>query len=162
VSQWAGGIAWTGTIAGADGPSTPAYAPGWCSGSAGYLLLWLTTFDVVQDERYRDLALRAGWHVWEHPDDSLNLCCGLAGRGLGLLRLYRATGDQSWLDKARQLVETAGTRICTERQGRYSLFRGELGVALSALELERPSTSAMPLLEPEGWSSGATVLTPSR
>jgi serine/threonine-protein kinase len=147
------GIGWPGSIACDGGPTTPAYAPGWCSGSAGFVLLWLAAFDALQDERYRDLALSAGWHVWEHPDASPNLCCGLAGRAVGLFRLYRATGDRGWLEKAMRLIQRAATRLIHEQDARYSLFRGELGLALLVLELERPLMSVMPLYEPEGWST---------
>jgi predicted Ser/Thr protein kinase len=152
------GLSWVGTINSTGSLATPAYAPGWCSGSSGYVMLWLAAFDVLHDECYRDLAVRAGWHAWEHPDDSPNLCCGLGGRAAALLRLYRGVGDEDWLEKSRRLVEYAVNRPFSEKVSRYSLFRGQLGLALLALELERPSRSVMPLIEPEGWSDGAAWL----
>ena len=150
------GLGWTGSIVSPGEPTTPAYAPGWCSGSAGFVMLWLAAFNRLQDEHYKDLALGAGWHVWEHPDDSPNLCCGLAGRALALLNLYKALGDEQWLDRAIRLIESADCKKIHEPGARNSLFRGDLGVILLAMELERPSMSVMPLFEAEGWSFNTT------
>ena len=80
-----------------------------------------------------------------------DLCCGLAGRGYALLTAYRATGDDTWLARARQLGDRAATAVRAESLRRDSLYKGEIGVAVFAADLSRPSESAMPFYDREGW-----------
>ena len=63
-----------------------------------------------------------------------NLCHGTAGNGYAFLKLYRRTGDATWLDRARAFAMHAiaqSERHASEyRQRRYSLWTGDLGVAV--------------------------------
>jgi serine/threonine-protein kinase len=149
------GVAWLGTLQHSDQVSeTPTYAPGWCSGSSGYIYLWILAAEVTREARYLEMAEKAAWHVWEHPDRNANLCCGLTGRAFALLRYYRHTGEEVWLERAKRLAgmaidyyrdtDTSDTRF-------FSLFRGGLGAALLAMELDFPERSVFPLFELEGW-----------
>jgi serine/threonine-protein kinase len=130
------------------------YMSGWCNGSAGFVHLWLTASQTFGIERYRDLAVAAGWNAWEDASsESVDLCCGFAGRAYAMLALYRSTGDPDWLHRARQHaswtmdhdVEMAAS------PSNASLFKGRLGCALLAAELEFPEAARMPLFEAEGW-----------
>jgi serine/threonine-protein kinase len=147
----AGWSAWPGTVTATDlaparsGQTTPAFVPGWCSGSAGFVYLWAAAEQTTDDSQYRELAERAGTHAWRHPDRHGNLCCGLAGRAFALSRLFRLTGDQRWLDRARTLA--AGAALATSDMDGTGLFRGPWGPALINLELEQPTDSRFPLLE---------------
>jgi serine/threonine-protein kinase len=153
------GISWVGTIQhpGQDSEGL-MYAPGWCSGSAGYVFLWTLAHDVFQEDRFLELAEKASWHAWEHPDRFPNLCCGLTGRAFALLRFYRHSGKSEWLGRAQQLAKFAFHSLDHESvwEGHtLSLFRGALGPALLAVELEQPERAVMPIFESEGWPSSA-------
>jgi hypothetical protein len=62
------------------------------------------------------------------------LCHGTAGNAYAFLVLHRRTGDELWLDRARAFAMHAIGQVERERtalgRGRYSLFTGDLGVAL--------------------------------
>ena len=63
-----------------------------------------------------------------------SLCHGTAGNAYGFLVLHRRTGDELWLDRARAFALHAIGQVERERaavgRGRYSLFTGDIGVAL--------------------------------
>lgn len=149
------GVAWPGTIRHADDSSeTPAYAPGWCSGTAGYVLLWTHAYALTGASTHLRLAEQAAWHTWEHPDRHPRLCCGLAGRGFALITCYRYTGDVAWLRRARELAEYAALAIgdrLRDDPRTLSLYWGVLGPSLLAIELEAPERTVFPLSESEGW-----------
>src|SRR5262249_18253704 len=98
------------------------------------------------------LAQGAGWHAWEDPGpNGHSLCCGLAGRAYALLALYRCTGDAVWLDRARELGRRAVGSAAAGGTVPHSLYKGPVGVARLAADLEQPAAACMPLFEPEGW-----------
>jgi serine/threonine-protein kinase len=127
------------------------YMPGWCNGSSGYVHLWTLAHEVFGEDRYLDLAEQAAWNTWEEPGGIDNLCCGLAGRSYGLLNLFRYTGEKTWLERARVLAERAATATSKSDLPAYSLYKGEIGVALLAADLTRPEQSCVPFFEREGW-----------
>jgi serine/threonine-protein kinase len=128
--------------------------PGWCNGSAGFLFLWMLAWRTLGDDRYRSLAEGAAWNVWEAPDSSGNLCCGLAGRAYSLLNLHRHGGHgggPQWLERARALAERAAVTVEREGGTPDSLYKGTVGVAVLAADLARPEGAAFPFFEEEGW-----------
>jgi hypothetical protein len=76
-----------------------------------------------------ELAWRAG-PVAKLP----GLCHGAPGVGYAFLKLYRRTGDERWLDRARRFaVHAVGqSERALEADGRrkYSLWTGDLGLAV--------------------------------
>ena len=64
------------------------------------------------------------------------LCHGTAGNGFAFLTMYRRSGDRLWLDRARAFASHALMQVEQARAlhgaGRYSLWTGDLGVALFA------------------------------
>ena len=62
------------------------------------------------------------------------LCHGTAGNVYAFLVLHRRTGDELWLNRARAFALHAIGQVERERaevgRGRYSLFTGDVGVAL--------------------------------
>ena len=62
----------------------------------------------------------------------------LPGNGYAFLKAFTRTGDERWLDRARRFAVHALAqvrRLRAERgRGRYSLWTGDLGVALYAAE----------------------------
>jgi hypothetical protein len=67
------------------------------------------------------------------------------------LSLYKHTGEQAWLSRARDLTNKAAIHIRESGKTPNSLYRGEVGVALLAAEIEKPEWAAMPFFEEEQW-----------
>jgi len=136
----------------ADGGGvSPLFTAGWCRGNAGYVHLWCLAHDTFREPLYLDLAERSALRVWRHEGTDASLCCGLAGRALGLVRLYQHTGDPVWLRRARRLAAKAAKIDHTGSPRPVSLFQGQLGVALAIAELDDPNGATMPLFGAEGW-----------
>ncbi|MBI2389386.1 MAG: LanC-like protein [Deltaproteobacteria bacterium] len=97
-------------------------APGFVVGLAG-LRASLPTLSAAGAAIERAGPLRKG----------TNLCHGDAGNGYAFLALHAATGDATWLDRARAFAMNAIARCDATRsrygQGRYSLWTGDLGLA---------------------------------
>ena len=73
------------------------------------------------------------------------------GRAYALLHLFKYTHETVWFDRARALAERAAVADPTPDIPAYSLYKGTVGVAVLAADLENPSGSAMPFFEEEGW-----------
>lgn len=144
------------------------YLPSWCNGTAGLVHLWLTAARVTGNAGgYRALAEGAGSHCHAHPDGYPDLCCGLAGRAYALVALFRDTGDELWLDRARDLALRALARsgelpplannpvTAAALVSRYplSLYKGTLGAVVAAAEISAPGTASLPLFEAERWQA---------
>jgi hypothetical protein len=106
----------------------------WCHGAAGVLT---TMWDAApEDDAWSELLLAAGRLVSEAGPlrDAPGLCHGTAGNAYALLALWRRTGDEQWLERARAFAQHAAAQVeeCAARlgHGRHSLFTGDEGVAL--------------------------------
>jgi Lanthionine synthetase C-like protein len=102
----------------------------WCSGAAGV---------VVSAAEYLDeeLLLAGAELVWRAGPPGLEkgagICHGTAGNGYALLKMFERTGDELWLERARRFAVHALDQV--ERgEGRYSLWTGDVGVALFAAD----------------------------
>jgi hypothetical protein len=110
---------------------------------------------MLRIEEYGTLAERAGFDAWESEGQIGNLCCGFAGQAYALLNLYKHTDDKAWLHRAQGQAQRAARSILETPAGNElglqpeSLYKGELGVAVLAAELERPEFAAMPFFERE-------------
>jgi hypothetical protein len=147
------GLQWPWTL---SGEGRAATMPGWCNGACGYVFLWTLAHRLLGRPEHLDLAIGAAFESYDAPEAAESLCCGLAGRGYALLNLYRHTGETVWLDRARDLAQRAATAGKTHEEYPHSLWKGELGLAALAVDLERPEQSAMPSFEPFGYSFAAT------
>lgn len=138
------------------------YFGGWCNGSAGFVHLWTLAHHQDPTGPWLDLARGAAWSTWESETLNDTICCGQAGAAYACLNLYRSTGEEEWLDRARMLARQAIDSPPIDRpQGEHSLYQGRLGVMLTALELEGdPAGARMPFFESEGWPR--PVETPTR
>jgi len=130
-----------------------ALAASWCNGAAGFVHLWTLAHRRLGDENFARLAQMAGWSAYEGAAAPADLCCGLAGRAYALLGLYKHTGETAWLARARALAGRAARSIRGGSLRRDSLYKGDVGVALLAADLEHPEHACMPLYEAEGWDS---------
>ena len=106
----------------------------WCHGAAGVpIALWGVAPDNAE---WGDLLLAGGRLVWEVGPirDSPGLCHGTAGNAYTFLALWKRTGDEQWLERARAFAQHAAEQV-EERaarlgHGRRSLFTGDEGVAM--------------------------------
>jgi serine/threonine-protein kinase len=65
--------------------------------------------------------------------------------------LYKHSGEPAWLARAHRLSDYAARSVRVEPLRRDSLYKGEVGVALLAADLEAPDHACMPFFEAEGW-----------
>ena len=141
ANPYEGGVCWT------VHNNSSSVMPGWCNGMAGYTMLFALAHDVLRVPKYAELAERAAASAWNIEVSNGSLCCGNGGNGYAFLAAYRLTGARLWLDRARIAARRASGDT-SKLFFRDSLYKGALGVALLASELDRPATAAMPLFEP--------------
>ena len=101
----------------------------WCHGAPGIVATLGDVLDLEDAVAGGELTWRAG-PIARGP----GLCHGTAGNAYAFLVLHRRTGDELWLDRARAFALHAIGQVERERaavgRGRYSLFTGDIGVAL--------------------------------
>jgi lantibiotic modifying enzyme len=117
----------------------------WCHGAPGMVA---SVAEIAQaDDEHERLLLAGGELTWRAGPltKGANLCHGTAGNGLAFLKLFRRTGDELWLERARAFAMHAVAQVERERRafgrGHYSLWTGDPGTALYlALCLEGTAT----------------------
>ena len=101
----------------------------WCHGAPGIVSTLGKLLDL-------ELAVAGGQLTWRAGPlaKGPGLCHGTAGNAYAFLVLHRRTGDELWLERARAFALHAIGQVERELaavgRGRYSLFTGDLGVAL--------------------------------
>jgi Lanthionine synthetase C-like protein len=99
----------------------------WCSGAPGILVGAASYLD-------EELLLAGAELVWQAGPPGMEkgsgICHGTAGNGHAFLKVFERTGDEVWLDRARRFAVHALGQIERRGTGRYSLFTGDVGVAL--------------------------------
>ena len=101
----------------------------WCHGAPG---LVITLGDLMPLE----LAIGGAELTWRAGPlrKGPGLCHGTAGNGFAFLRAHQLTGDSVWLERARAFAMHAVEQISRQRaalgRGRYTLWTGDIGVAL--------------------------------
>ncbi len=104
----------------------------WCHGAPGFV----TSLADLADPRLDDLLVAAGELVWAAGPlaKGAGLCHGTAGNGYAFLKLWRRTGDDRWLERARAFgMHAIGQSERHRREygmRRYSLWTGDLGLAI--------------------------------
>jgi hypothetical protein len=106
-----------------------------CHGAPG-LVTALAGLPAGRDPAADRLFAMGGELIWRAGPlvKGPNLCHGTAGNGYAFLKLYRRTGDPKWLARARAFALHAVGQCREARrrygQGRYSLWTGDLGLAV--------------------------------
>ncbi len=107
----------------------------WCAGGPGIVIAAADHLDEELLLAGAELTWRAGPHGAEKGP---SICHGTAGNGYAFLKAFARTGDERWLERARRFaVHALGQvrQLRVERgRGRYSLWTGDLGVALFAAD----------------------------
>jgi len=117
-----------------------AGAPGIVSGAAAYL-----------DEELFQAGAELVWHAGPPTlEKGPGICHGTAGNGYAFLKAFARTGNERWLECARRFAMHAlgqVERLRSERgHGRYSLWTGDVGVALYTADCIH-GTSSYPIFD---------------
>lgn len=105
----------------------------WCHGAPG---LVTSLAGLARTPETDALLAAAGELVWRAGPlaKGPGLCHGTAGNGFAFLALANRTGDDAWLERARIFAMHALGQVERARaelgRGRYSLWTGDLGVAV--------------------------------
>jgi hypothetical protein len=105
----------------------------WCSGAPGTVIGAASYVD-------EELLLAGAELIWRAgppgPQKAACICHGTAGNGFAFLKVFERTGDERWLERARRFAVHALDQVERLREqrgrGRYSLWTGDLGVAVFA------------------------------
>jgi hypothetical protein len=117
-----------------------AGAPGIVFGGAEYL-----------DEDLLRAGAELPWHTGPpNLEKGPGICHGTAGNGYAFLKVFARTGDERWLERARQFAMHALAQVERLRsehgRGRYSLWTGDVGAALYAADCI-DGTSGYPIFD---------------
>jgi lantibiotic modifying enzyme len=115
----------------------------WCAGAPGIVVCAASYLDGELLEAGAELTWRIGPPGLEKGS---SICHGTAGNGYAFLKLFGRTGDERWLERARRFAMHALEQVERRGHGRYSLWTGDLGVALFAADC-LDGRSAYPVLE---------------
>jgi Lanthionine synthetase C-like protein len=107
----------------------------WCAGAPGIVA-------AASDYLEEDLLLAGAELPWRTGPPALDrgpgICHGTAGNGYAFLKTFARTGDGRWLERARRFAVHALEQVerlrRTRGRGRYSLWTGDLGVAVYAAD----------------------------
>jgi len=103
----------------------------WCVGAPGIVTAAASYLD-------EDLLLAGAELTWQAGPPGMEkgsgICHGTAGNGYAFLKVFERTGDELWLDRARRFAVHALGQVERRGQGRYSLWTGDVGVALYAAD----------------------------
>lgn len=103
----------------------------WCSGAPGIVTTAASYLDEELLLAGAELAWRAGPPTMEKGPC---ICHGTAGNGYAFLKVFERTGDERWLERARRFAVHALGQVERRGRGRYSLWTGDVGVALYAAD----------------------------
>jgi hypothetical protein len=136
----------------ADPPARPGQPirTQWCHGAPGMVASLARV--APGDAAFTELLAAGGELTWRAGPlaKGAGLCHGTAGNGYALLKLFERTGDERWLVRARAFAAHALEQVERERarhgRGRYSLWTGDVGVALFAASC-LSATAEVPTLD---------------
>ena len=106
----------------------------WCHGSPGFVTSLAGALPA--DEETERLLTGGGELTWTAGPlrKSPGLCHGTSGNAYAFLSLYARTGEERWLERARAFAMDAVADVQRRRRaakrGRYTLFTGDIGVAM--------------------------------
>ncbi|KAK6047362.1 lanthionine synthetase C-like protein [Cooperia oncophora] len=111
------------------------------NGAAGVILLCLTMWKRYGGQKYLKAALRCGELIWNKGvlKKGPGICHGVGGNGYALLMLYRACGDEEWLQRARcfgLMILDSNIRAAQRTpDSPFSLFEGLSGALCFLVDL---------------------------
>jgi len=103
----------------------------WCAGAPGIVTTAAAYLDEALLLAGAELSRRAGPAGMEKGP---GICHGTASQGYAFLCAFERTGDERWLEDARRFAMHALGQVKRRARGRYSLWTGDVGVALYAAD----------------------------
>lgn len=103
----------------------------WCAGAPGIVTAAAAYLDEESLVTGAELSRRSGPASMEKGS---SICHGTASQGYAFLTAFARTGDEAWLADARRFAMHALGQIRRRGTGRYSLWTGDVGVALYAAD----------------------------
>ncbi|KAF3442125.1 hypothetical protein FNV43_RR16041 [Rhamnella rubrinervis] len=128
----------------------------WCHGAPGVALTLVKAAEVFGDEGFLQAAKDAGAVVWRRGLlKRVGICHGISGNTYVFLALYRLTGNEEYLYRAKAFACFLHDRALNFiSEGRmhggdrpYSLFEGVGGMAYLFLDMIEPSKARFPAYE---------------
>jgi hypothetical protein len=122
----------------------------WCHGAPGMIT---GLADLPRDPDTDRLLAEGGELTWTAGplEKGPGLCHGTAGNGYALLCLHQRTGDPRWLERARRFAAHAIGQSEAARarhgRGRFSLWTGDLGLALYLADCLEATYTGVPALD---------------
>jgi len=123
-----------------------------CHGAPG-IIISLAQLPTGVNTDFDDLLLKGGELIWDAGllEKGPNLCHGTSGNGYAFLKLYKRTGDELWLKRARSYAMQAIKQIdeievISKQPRRYPLWTGDPGVAIYLMDCLE-GTSDFPTLD---------------
>ncbi|PWT71114.1 MAG: lanthionine synthetase, partial [Proteobacteria bacterium] len=104
----------------------------WCHGAPGVV----TSLAALADARLDKVLIAAGELTWTAGPlvKGAGFCHGTSGNGYAFLKLFRRTGEERWLERARSFAMHAIAQseldAVTYGMRRYSLYTGDAGLAI--------------------------------
>ena len=113
----------------------------WCHGAPGVIT---SLHNYPSDDYVNECLIKSGELVWAAGplQKGVALCHGTDGNGYAFLQLYKRTQNKLWLDRARAFAMHA----LNQRNGRFTLFTGELGLALYLIDCLQENDN-LPILD---------------
>jgi hypothetical protein len=148
TATWQGTeVNWRAYLVVPEGQS-PRFLMQFCHGAPGFVIC----LGDLPSDALDSLLEAAGETIWSAGPltKGSNLCHGTGGNGYAFLKLHQRTGDSKWLDRARAfamhgIVQTEAD-LRRYRQGRYSLWTGDIGFAIYLWQCLQ-GTAAFPTLD---------------
>jgi serine/threonine-protein kinase len=120
---------------------------GWCHGTSGHILLWLSAYKGFSNKTYLANAIGAGEYLWKtYKNSTATICCGLAGQSLTFFKLGQITNDKKWFNRGLYLAKCAINSVKNFSLD-DSLFQGNVGLTLLSGESFYPTKAIWPLLD---------------
>lgn len=123
----------------------------WSEGSAGVCYLIAKAYMLWNDENYKKSLLNCGEYLWKRgiSKNGVGIANGMAGIGYAFLTIYRALGQQKYLNRAKRfalhMFDEEYQNLCNKSNRPYSLYEGWAGVVCYLVALMDPLNAVQPL-----------------
>ncbi|KAM3960339.1 lanC-like protein 3 homolog [Aphomia sociella] len=122
----------------------------WCHGAPGTVYLMAKSYLVFKDDRFHQASVKAGEVVWHKGllHKGPGICHGVAGNGYVFLLLYKMTGEEKYLYRAKHFADFMNTdeflRDARLPDNPESLYEGTAGTVCFLSDLLVPEKAEFP------------------
>lgn len=122
----------------------------WCHGAPGIIYLMAKAYLIFKDKRYYDSCIKAGEVVWQKGllRKGPGICHGVAGNGYVFLLLYRLSGDEKYLYRAKMFADFLNSdefiRDARLPDNPESLYEGIAGTVCFLSDILMPDKAEFP------------------